>query len=259
MAEARKVVKNILMTLIDRPTVPDRIQTEVEHISELAASIQEIGLRSPIELRPKNDRYEIISGDCRYQAFSLLLRDTIPAFVTDMSDSDVLVIRATENLQRKDLTVIEEARIYKRLHDDQSMSWEQIAKRVGKSAALVKRRHDLLRMPKILQDAMHNKQIGYAVAEELSYLIDLNKIEYYLGFCIDHGATKDVVREWVKEEKSKERQSNAASGGGDWGSAIPEMRPIYVSCDLCAGPQELNTIVSMRICQSCHETIKQNM
>lgn len=252
-------VQNILLTLIDRPAVPDRLSIDPEYIKELAGSIAEIGLMSPITLCPRAGRFEIVAGDCRYQAFLSLGRAEIPAFVQELDNQNVAIARATENLQRKDLTVIEEARIYKALHDDHGMGWEKIAKRTGKTISLVKRRYDLLKMPEMLINALHERKITYTVAEVLCGLPDLGRIEYYLGFCIDHGATIAVVRDWVKEEQSRERQKKVDVVGGDWGSALPEQLPLYVPCELCHGPMELSKVVSMRICQACHGTIKQNM
>ena len=252
-------VQNIRLDLIDRPAEPDRLSIDPEHIRDLAASISEVGLLSPIDLCPRDDRYEIISGDCRFQAFLSLGRTEIPAFIKGIDANTLSVVRATENLQRRDLTAIEEARIYKNLHENHNMSWDDISRRTGKSVSLVKRRCDLLKMPEILQKAIHERKIGYAVAEELMGLNDLGKIEYYLGFCVDHGATKEVVRDWVKEEKSAQRQKDAASAGGAWGSALPEIKPTYISCDLCIGPMLISEAVALRICPGCYATIKQNM
>lgn len=256
--ESRKV-HDVKLGLIDRPEVPDRISIDPEYIKDLTASIKEIGLRNPIELVPRGNRYEIVQGDCRVMAFNALLQDTIPAFISELTEEEISVIRATENLQRKDLTIIEEAKVYSRLHNTHSMSWEQIAKRTGKSPGLVKRRCDLLKMPEILINALHERKISYTVAEELMRLQNIGKIEYYLSFCIDHGATQRVVQDWVKEEFSRERQSEAGAEGGSWGASAFEQKPIYVSCDLCAGPMEISQTVSLRICQLCHVTIKQNM
>ena len=252
-------VQNIPLSVIDRPAVPDRLSIDPEYIKELAASIQEIGLISPIILCPHEERFEIVSGDCRYQAFLSLGRTDIPAFVQKLDAETVSISRATENLQRKDLSIIEEARIYKNLHDNHNMSWDQIAKRTGKTPGNVKRRYDLLKLPEILILALHEKKIGYAVAEELHRLKDPGRIEYYLGYCIDHGATKEVVQGWVKEELSLIRQKEATSGWSDWGSPLPEMKPIYVSCDLCIGPMLISEAIALRICPGCHATIKQNM
>lgn len=253
------IVRDVPISLIDRPAVPDRLTVDPEYIKELAASMAELGLKMPLLLCPRGDRYEVVAGDCRFQAALSLGWEVVPAFINDLEESDVSVLRAIENLQRRDLTVIEEARIYKRLHNDHGMSWDQISKRTSISPGLVKRRYDLLKMPEVLVNAIHQKKIGYAVAEELFRLQELGKIEYYLGFCIDHGATQAVVKDWVKEEQSRERQKIAGAGGGDWGSALPEQMPIYVACELCKSAMEINKTVSLRICPECNSTIKQNM
>lgn len=252
-------VQNILLTLVDRPEVPDRMSIDLEYIKELAASIAEIGLMNPVVVTEKNGRYEIVAGDCRYQAFVSLGKTEIPAVVKKLDVKDISITRATENLQRKDLTIIEEARTYKRLHDDLSMSWDEIAKRTGKSAGLVKRRYDLLKMPEILVNALHAKKITYTVAEELYRLADLGKCKYYLDFCIDHGATTAVARGWVDEELALQRQHAGDIGGAPWGNPIPDQKPIYVPCDLCTGPMEISTVIMLRVCGTCHNTIKQNM
>lgn len=257
-AEIMKV-QNVLLTLIDRPAVPDRLSIDPEYIRELAASIAEVGLMSPVLLTPRGGRYEIVAGDCRYQAFLSLGRADIPAIIQELDAENVSISRATENLQRKDLTIIEEARIYRTLHNDHNMSWDQIGQRCGKFPAHVKRRYDLLKMPEILIVALHERKIGYAVAEELCRLKDVGRIDYYLGYCVDHGATKQIVADWVKEELSLMRQKEFAGVGGDWGSALPEQSPIYVSCDLCKGPMDIKRVVYMRICSECHGVIKQNM
>ena len=252
-------VLNVLMGLIDRPETADRLSIDPEYIRELAASIAEVGLMNPIHLRKKDGRYEIIAGDCRYQAVLSLGRDLIPAIILDLDAENVSILRATENLQRKNLTFIEEARIYKKLHDEHNMSWEQIAKRVGKSPGGVKRKYDLLKMPDVLINAVHERKMGYVVAEELMRLNDLGKIEYYVAFCVDHGATQMVFKDWVQEELSKARQEKSTVTEGGWGSALSEVKPVYVTCDCCKGPMKIEEVLSLRICKVCGDTIKANM
>jgi ParB/RepB/Spo0J family partition protein len=259
MNEVPMKVQNVRLNLIDRPAAPDRLSIDPEYIKELAASIADLGLLSPILLCPRGDRYEIVAGDCRYQAHVFLGRTEISAVIQELDVESVSISRATENLQRKDLTIIEEARIYKTLHNDLNLSWDAIAKRTGKPAAQVKRRYDLLKLPEILIKALHEKRIGYAVAEELNRLKDVARVEYYLGYCVDHGATRDVVSGWVKEELALIRQKESTGEGGDWGSPAPEQKPNYVSCDLCSGPMEIKEVVYMRICKECHTTIKQHI
>jgi ParB/RepB/Spo0J family partition protein len=259
MAHETMIVQSVPMALIDRPSEADRLSIDPEAVQELASSIAEIGLLSPILIRPSNGRFEIIAGDRRFQACMSLGWAEIPVFIKDTTGQDIYVMRATENLQRNDLTIIEEARIYKNLHDNHNMSWEDIAKRTGKSAGNVRRRYDLLRMPDCLIKAMHERKIGYAVAEELCRLKELSRIEYFLGFCLDHGATKDVVASWVKEELSLMRQHDGTGGGGGGVSLVPEIKPIYIACDICHGSVDLNQVKQLRVCPDCAETIRRNM
>ena len=252
-------VQNILLSLVDRPAVPDRLSIDPEYIKELAASIEEIGLMNPVILCPRGNRFEVVAGDCRYQAFLSLGRKEIPAFVQDLDAQQVSVTRATENLQRKDLTVIEEARIYRVLHEEHGLDFEEIAKRTGKGIVTVKRKYDLLKLPEVLIKALQEKKIGYIVAEELMKLPSIGRIEYYLSYCVDHGATIMVVKDWVKDELASIRALEINAGGGSWGTALPEMKPIYVSCDLCNGPMEISEVISLRMCKTCHIVIKQNM
>lgn len=252
-------VQNVMMTLIDRPDVPDRLSINPEYIKELADSIGQVGLMQPIVLTPRDGRFEIVAGDCRFQAFLSLGRDKIPAIIQELDAESVSISRATENLQRADLTIIEEARIYSRLHVDHKMTWDMIAKRTGKTPGVVKRRYDLLKMPEILIDALHKKKIGTAVAEELDRLKDLGKVEYYLVFCVEHGATKEVVRSWVDEAMAAQRQADSAGAGGGWVDGTPEARPVYTSCDCCHGAVDVMKVQGMRVCPECKQIILQNM
>lgn len=245
------------MGLIDRPAAPDRLSIDPEYIKELAASIIEVGLLSPILLSPRGGRFEIVAGDCRYQAFLSLGRDAIPAIIQDLDDENISIVRATENLQKKDLTVIEEARIYKVLHDKHNMSWDKIAQRVGKSPGLVRRRYELLEMPEILIKAMHEGKIGYAVAEHLSRLSTLGRIEYWLYFAIENGATKEQVARWVNEELLQARLTVSAGGGGGGDVVIPRSLPVYVPCDLCAGPMTIGSESVIRCCPECAKKLNE--
>lgn len=253
------IVHSVSMALIDRPDIPDRMTIEEEDLKELRESIDESGLKQPVLLRTKGARFEIVAGDRRYLACMYLKHERINAFIEQLTDTDVSVMRAIENLQRTNLTIIEEAKVYKRMHNDHKMTWDQIGKRTGKSPANIKRRYDLLKLPDILVNALHKKLIGYAVAEELKRLHDVERIKYYLNYAVDHGATKEVVRSWVDEEQSALRQKIVAGGEGGGEYTTPEPRPVFVACDICRDPVDVMKIVGLRICGNCQGTIKQNM
>jgi ParB/RepB/Spo0J family partition protein len=259
MTESQMIAQLVPMVLIDRPEIPDREYIDQEELRELANSIAQRGLLQPVTLNRKGERYEVVYGDRRYLAHVMLGRQEILSFVKEMKPVDVSLHRAIENIQRRDLNVIEEARVYKRLHDDHNMTWDELAKQTGKSVALIRRRYHLLEMPEILVKAMQEGKIIYVVAEELNRLKDVGKIEYLLSFAVDHGATKDVVREWVKEEISRERQAANAGEGGYQGGSVFEEKPVYVPCDLCQEAMKIGSEVVFRICHECAATIKSHM
>jgi len=245
--------------LVDPPEDPDRMEIDPEVIRGLLASIVQNGLLQPILVRPRGSRYEVVAGDRRFKAHQLGNINTIPSISREMSDMEAAIIRATENLERENLTPLEEARTYFRLYEKHSMSWEDIGKRFGKSPGLVKRRCDILRMPECLQQALHKKTISVGVSEELWRIADETVLTYYLTFAVENGVTVAVARQWAQDyEKSVRFQSSDTAGGGGVSSPY-EPVPCYIPCDLCHQPVELGKDKLLRICPPCWSTIKANM
>jgi len=255
----RNVIESVELSKIDLPRKRDRINIIDQYIKELAAAISQAGLLSPIILNKSGDRFEIVAGERRFLACQYLDFTHIDALVKEYTEEEIKIIRAIENLQRVDLTIIEEAKVYFDLHTACGMSWEAIGKKTGKSPALVKRRCDLLELPEVLINALHDGKISYSVAEQLKRIRDPDRIEYLLGIVIDNGATQNIVRQWVDEEEATIRRK--ASGTGiDGGFHDPlEIKPIFVACDLCVEAVELGKLVSLRICGKCQKTIKEHM
>lgn len=257
MAKGLKpVVKLIKMDLIDEPHGVIRLEIDEGEIRDLADNIREVGLLQPIQLRPDGERFETVWGHRRYLAFKLLGKKEIPAFVRAMDGCECALSRASENLRRVDISPIEEAAVYCDLRDNHNLSTEEIGKRMGKSMGVVKRRLDLLNMPPCLQKAIHNKGISYSVAEELWSLGDVAKIEYFLAFAVEHGATTSVVRGWVQDEKKKMRTQEHGTEEGESLANPMQTRPVYVPCDLCLGSMELGTETVLRTCEVCTKAIK---
>jgi len=249
-------VRLLSLSSIDEPAGRVRLGINEQSIQELADSISAVDLLQPILVRPVGDRFEIVFGHRRFLACQRLGWQKIQAVVRELTDADVALRRATENIAREDLSPVEEAAIYQDLRDTHGLSIDQIGKRMGKSAGVVKRRLDLLKMPPQLQKAIHEKKISYSVAEELWSLGDISGIDYYLAFAVDHGATTAVVREWVREWKSAQRAKEADPEGGRGVASPMQSRPVYVSCDLCQGPMEIGQETTIRACPGCVETIR---
>lgn len=251
--------KEVDLTLIDEPDGMVRLEIDHQYIAELAQSIKEIGLLQPILLAKDGARYEIVAGHCRFLAHQKAGILRIKANIQEMTRDEIGIARATENLNRKNLTPIEEAATYKDLVETHSMSISDVAKKMGKSPGLIKRRMDLLKMPPQLQKAVHQKQVSISVAEELWPITDEVQLDYYLSFALDGGCTQAVARSWCKDWRdSKRRQESGTYESGEAPGPY-EPRPTFLPCDVCQGPVELGKDKVMRACPECYQLIMQSL
>ena len=252
-------IVDIPLEKIRRPKAPDRIEIDPEGIQELAKNISEQGLLQNPIVRPVGDDYEIVAGDRRILAIRQLAWESVPCVVKKLDDTQTAIVRASENLARRDLSPIEEAKIYKRLQEQFGLSYDQIGRKMGISGGLVKRRLDLLKMPPQLQDAVHKKKISYGVAEALWTISDETMLDYYLGFAIEHGVTVAVARQWANDWKMSQIMKPTIEEGQEDTISPMASRPVWIACDLCQGPMELGTETVLRICPDCRKMINKRL
>ena len=141
-------VRQVEISLVEPNKDQPRKLFDNEKLEELVASISEHGILQPIIVRPIGDRYQIVSGERRWRAARRAGLFEVPVIVREVDDKTCLEIALIENLQRENLNVIEEAKGYKQLAEDFSMTQETIAKRVGKSRPVIANALRLLSLPK---------------------------------------------------------------------------------------------------------------
>ena len=160
-----------LATLNIKDVLPNRFQPRIhfdeQKLSELAESISKYGLIQPIVVRQIGTKYEIIAGERRYKASYLANKETIPAIIVTLSDRDCEEIALLENIQREDLTPIEEAVSYKRILDVGYISQEELAKKIGKSQIAILNKMRLLNLDDTVQDALLHGKISERHARSL--------------------------------------------------------------------------------------------
>lgn len=154
-----------IASIVTNPDQPRKSFDETQ-LSELSDSIKQNGVLQPILVRKKDDMYEIVAGERRYQASKLAGLKEIPAIVRDIDDAEVFQIALIENLQRSDLTPIEEARGYRQLLDTKGLTQEGLAKILSKSRSAIANTLRLMDLPQEVQDMMEEGQItaGHARA-----------------------------------------------------------------------------------------------
>lgn len=126
---------------------------EPEALAELTASVATKGVLQPLLVRPAGDGYEIVAGERRYRAALAAGLESVPAIVRELSDQETLEIAIIENLQREDLSPVEEARAFRQLLDF-GMNQEEVAKAVGKSRSAIANSVRLLALPAEALDAL---------------------------------------------------------------------------------------------------------
>jgi len=159
--------------------VPNKYQPRTvfddDKIEELSRTIHTHGVIQPIVVRPSTDSeglYEIIAGERRYRAMKKLQWEEVPAIVRTLSDKETASIALIENLQREELTAIEEALAYQQLLELHSLTQEALAQRLGKGQSTVANKLRLLKLPTFVQEAILHREISERHARALIAIKD---------------------------------------------------------------------------------------
>ena len=174
--ENNEIVELPLSELRPNPYQP-RKKFDDEALEELSLSIKEHGVFQPIIVKKTIKGYDIVAGERRFRASKKAGLTTIPAIIKEFSDDEMMQISLLENLQREDLTAIEEAKAYKSIIEASGITQEELATRVGKSRSHITNMLGLLKLPLNIQDLVLYNKLSMGHARVLSKLEDSSKIE----------------------------------------------------------------------------------
>ena len=187
----REVVDLYLDDIIPNRFQPREVFNE-QALRELADSIRAHGVIQPIIVRKIGDKYEIIAGERRYKASAMAGLTKIPAIIRNLDDKETSKVALLENLQRKDLTPIEEARTYQKILELDSMTQEELGRTMGKSQASIANKMRLLSLPDEVQEALLHDQISERHARSL---LNLDSREDQINMLHDIIEKRMTVRE----------------------------------------------------------------
>lgn len=163
--------KQIIEMISIENIIPNRFQPRLtfdeDGLNELSASIKEHGIIQPLVLRKLGDKYEIIAGERRYKAATMAGFTEVPAIISNLNDNESAEVALIENVQRKNLTSIEEAKSYKKILDKNYISQEDLAKRLGISQSTIANKLRLLNLTNEVQEALLNEKISERHARSL--------------------------------------------------------------------------------------------
>ena len=174
-AQKDDIVEINLSELRSNPYQP-RQTFDQEKLQELADSIKEFGVLEPIIVKKSVKGYEIVAGERRKKASELAGLETIPAIIKEFSDEEMMQIALLENIQREDLTAIEEAEAYSNLLKALNVTQDELAKKIGKSRSYITNMLGLLRLPEVVKNDILNGYISAGHAKILSKLEDDKQI-----------------------------------------------------------------------------------
>ena len=196
------IVELPISELRANPYQPRKVFDEVA-LNELAESIKVHGVFQPIIVKKSIKGYEIIAGERRFRASKLAGMTTIPAIVKDFTDDEMMQIALLENLQRENLTAIEEAKAYKSIIESMNITQDELAKKVGKSRSHITNILGLLKLPASVQDMVLYNKISMGHARVLSKLDDVQKQEDLAQQIIDEDLSVRALENMVSNNIEK--------------------------------------------------------
>lgn len=220
--------------------IPNRFQPRLnfneQGIKELSDSIREHGIIQPLVLRKLGNKYEIIAGERRYKAAQMAGLSTVPAVIANIDDNKSAEVALVENVQRRDLTAIEEARSYQSLLNKGYLTQEQLAKRMGLSQPAIANKLRLLNLDDEVQQALLDEKISERHARTLLTIEDKNQQKEWLHRIINERLT---VRQLDLEIKKMKEDINSSSE--DEEGEVPLVEPVPSIENIIANASDLNS------------------
>lgn len=198
-------IKEIMLTDISPNPGQPRREFDQDKLMELAESIKEHGLLQPILVRPEGSKYFIIAGERRYRATRLAGFDRINCIVRNCTDQEMTEKALIENIQRSDLSPVEEGLAYTRLIEEYGLTQEQVAKRVGKGRPTVANLLRIIQLPAEILDLIKREAISLGHAK---VILSLDNSEQQIILANRVVAESLSVRETevITQDKEKKKQ-----------------------------------------------------
>lgn len=211
-ASEEKPDKMVKITMVEPNRDQPRHKFDEEALNELADSIKQYGIISPIIVQDRKDHYEIIAGERRWRAAKIAGLKEIPVIIKNFTEQEIVEISLIENIQRENLNPIEEALAYKRLLTEFHLKQEEVAQRVSKSRTAVTNSMRLLKLADEVQQMIIDESLTTGHARALITIEDQSKqIEIAKKVVNEKLSVRDIeklVKDLNKPKKRKRNQNN---------------------------------------------------
>ena len=249
-------VTHIALKEIIPPHYNMRDALDREKLEQLQLSITDIGLQSPIRVKLHGKKYEVIAGFRRYRACANLHLTTIPAIISDAVGMDAEIEKMHENLQREDVSPLDEAEYYNVIIKKYHVSQKKLAALIGRTDGYVTQRLDIMRYPANLQQAVRDGNMAVTSARELYAIKNEEVRANYIYAAIKNGITPALAVQWRTDANNlghlqpeiKSKTPNAA----DVAAAPTPQLP----CAGCGLPSEITSHVVYRFDEKCAKRLR---
>jgi len=269
--------KELSLDEIKRPRHIIRSGMDQEKLLDLRDSIARFGILEPVAVRRIGQSYELIAGDRRCMAAEMAGLAKVPAVILQANEAEADLLKYEENFQREDVDPIAEGAWFAFLHQQHALSYDEVAKRVGRSKAYILQRVQLLVQDRQVREAVEQGQINFSVARELNACKDISARRRFLEAAVKSGAKALIVRQWRVDsegdrapapldddprQRSGTARVTAASASDQTNelapvsSADPEYVPTETECYTCRLPRENSQLEYKPVCRSCRERIE---
>lgn len=233
-----------------------RTHFENEKIQELAVSIQQNGLLQPIVVRPYHGKYQIVVGERRYRACLLAGIEEVPCLVQNYDEQQTATAAIVENIQRENLSAIEEALAYQQILDTQNITQEELAQKVGKKQSTIANKLRLLQLPMTVQEAVRRKDITERHARALLKLDTTAKQNNMLREIMDKGLNVEQTEEKIKKKiepkkpkpktKSISQNLKIAMNTLDQAATMVQQAGVETTVDISETDEEVVYVIKMK-------------
>ncbi|MDO4912547.1 MAG: ParB/RepB/Spo0J family partition protein [Lactobacillus sp.] len=203
--DASETIQELKLSDIRPNPYQPRKKFDEKSLEELALSIKENGVFQPIIVREAVTGYEIIAGERRYRASQLAKKETIPAIVRKFTESEMMAVAILENLQREDLTPLEEAQAYEMLQKNLGLTQAEVSKRMGKSRPYIANYLRLLTLPSKTKRMLQHGDLSMGQARTLLGLKDKDLIDDLAKRVIKEGISVRKLESLVNQLNEKKQ------------------------------------------------------
>ncbi len=202
--EKEEVIDIDLKHIQPNPFQPRRHFDE-RSLKELSESIRSSGVLQPVIVKKVSNGYMLVAGERRCKASELAGFSTVPAIVRDYNNQYLAELALLENIQREDLTIVEEAEAYQNAIKSMNLTHLELANKIGKSRSYVSNALGILKLPKDILDEINKGNITMGHARSLSKLKDVERIKKISKMIIDNHLTVRDIESLVKKEEKRNK------------------------------------------------------